>query len=124
MAGAAAMIRGRLEEDDPLQAEARFIALWQQGLEITAIAQRLGIPKGTVQSRAHRLQQRGLIQPRPVSARPGEGARCARYIVRPSSPAVRCTMTRQAWARMARRSSALQSASQHPGSSAFLVNTR
>jgi hypothetical protein len=54
MASAAAMIRGRLEEDDPLQAEAEFIALWNQGLEITAIAQRLGIPKGTVQSRAHR----------------------------------------------------------------------
>jgi DNA-binding Lrp family transcriptional regulator len=45
--------------------EAQFIALWNQGLEIAAIAQRLGIPKGTVQSRAHRLQQRGLIQPRP-----------------------------------------------------------
>jgi DNA-binding transcriptional MocR family regulator len=29
------------------------------------IAQRLGIPKGTVQSRAHRLQQQGKIQPRP-----------------------------------------------------------
>jgi DNA-binding transcriptional MocR family regulator len=65
MAGAAAMIRGQLEEDDPLQAEAEFIALWNQGLEITEIAQRLGIPRGTVQSRAHRLQQRGLIQPRP-----------------------------------------------------------
>jgi transposase len=46
-------------------AEAEFIALWNQGLEITAMAARLGIPKGTVQSRAHRLQQRGLIQPRP-----------------------------------------------------------
>ena len=45
--------------------EAEFIALWTQGLEIAAIAQRLGIPKGTVQSRAHRLQQRKLIQPRP-----------------------------------------------------------
>jgi DNA-binding transcriptional MocR family regulator len=45
--------------------EQAFIALWQQGLEITAIAEHLGIPKGTVQSRAHRLQQRGLIQPRP-----------------------------------------------------------
>jgi transposase len=65
MAGAAAMIRGRLEEDDPLQAEAEFIALWNQGLEIADIAQRLGIPRGTVQSRAHRLQQRGLIRPRP-----------------------------------------------------------
>jgi hypothetical protein len=45
--------------------EAEFIALWTQGLETATIAQRLGIPKGTVQSRAHRLQQRGLIQSRP-----------------------------------------------------------
>src|SRR4051794_7243689 len=45
--------------------EATFIVLWTQGLEIAAIAQRLGIPKRTVQSRAHRLQQRKLIQPRP-----------------------------------------------------------
>jgi DNA-binding transcriptional MocR family regulator len=65
MAGAAAMIRGRLEEDDPLQAETEFIALWNAGTEIAALAQRLSIPKGTVQSRAHRLQQRVLIQPRP-----------------------------------------------------------
>jgi transposase len=49
----------------PAEQEATFIALWTQGLEITVIAQRLGIPKGTVQSRAHRLQPRGLIQPRP-----------------------------------------------------------
>jgi transposase len=49
----------------PAEQEATFIALWTEGLEITAMAQRLGIPKGTVQSRAHRLQQRGLIQPRP-----------------------------------------------------------
>jgi hypothetical protein len=49
----------------PAEQEATLIALWTQGLEIAAIAQRLGIPKGTVQSRAHRLQQRGLIQPRP-----------------------------------------------------------
>jgi DNA-binding NarL/FixJ family response regulator len=40
--------------------EAEFIALWTQGLEIAEIAQRLGILRGTVQSRAHRLQQRGL----------------------------------------------------------------
>jgi len=46
------------------EAEALLITLWTEGLEIAEIAQRLGIPKGTVQSRAHRLQQRGLIQPR------------------------------------------------------------
>jgi hypothetical protein len=49
----------------PAEQEATLIALWTEGLEITAIAQRLGIPKGTVQSRAHRLQARGLIRPRP-----------------------------------------------------------
>lgn len=49
----------------PAEQEATFIALWTQGLEIAVMAQRLGIPKGTVQSRAHGLQQRGLIQPRP-----------------------------------------------------------
>src|SRR5882724_2095184 len=46
-------------------AEQEFIALWTEGLEIAVMAARLGIPKGMVQSRAHRLQQRGLIQPRP-----------------------------------------------------------
>jgi hypothetical protein len=45
--------------------EAAFIALWQQGLSHEAMAQRLGCPVGTVKSRAHTLQQRGLIQPRP-----------------------------------------------------------
>src|SRR4029453_15062264 len=65
MAGAAAMIRGRLEEDDPLQAEAELIALWNQGLEITAIAHRLRLPPAPLQSRAQSLQPRGLIQPRP-----------------------------------------------------------
>jgi hypothetical protein len=45
--------------------ESRFIALWQQGRETTAIAQRLGVPRSTVHSRAHRLQQRMLIQLRP-----------------------------------------------------------
>ena len=49
----------------PAEQEATLIALWNAGTEIAAIATRLSIPKGTVQSRAHRLQQRGLIQPRP-----------------------------------------------------------
>jgi hypothetical protein len=49
----------------PTEAEALLIELWNQGLEIAKIARRMGIPKSTVQSRAHRLQQRGLIQPRP-----------------------------------------------------------
>jgi hypothetical protein len=45
--------------------EQAFIALWNAGTAITAMAEALHIPKGTVQSRAHRLQQRGLIRPRP-----------------------------------------------------------
>jgi cell division septation protein DedD len=44
--------------------EATLIDLWQQSLEIAAIAQRLGVPYGTIQSRAHRLQREGKIQPR------------------------------------------------------------
>ena len=51
--------------------EAEFIALWQAGTEIAVMAERLGIPKGTVQSRAHRLQQRGPRSGR--MARPHEG---------------------------------------------------
>ena len=33
--------------------EARFIALWNAGTEAAAIAQQLGIPRGTVFSRTH-----------------------------------------------------------------------
>ena len=45
--------------------EARFIQLWQAGTETAAIAQALGIPVGTVSSRAHVLQRQGKIQARP-----------------------------------------------------------
>jgi hypothetical protein len=45
--------------------EPEFIDLWTQGLETATIAQRLRISRGMLQSQAHRLQQRGLIQPRP-----------------------------------------------------------
>jgi hypothetical protein len=45
--------------------EATFIALWQQGLSQDAIAQRLGIPIGTVKSRAHTLAHAGKLTPRP-----------------------------------------------------------
>jgi hypothetical protein len=57
------------EEDKPAvtpaEQEATLIALWNEGLETAEIAQRLGTPRGTVQSRAYRLQQQGKIQPRP-----------------------------------------------------------
>jgi hypothetical protein len=45
--------------------EATFITLWQQGLSQDAIAQRLGIPIGTVKSRAHTLAHAGKLTPRP-----------------------------------------------------------
>jgi hypothetical protein len=45
--------------------EAQFIALWQAGATQAQIAEALGIPHGTVKSRAHTLQQQGKIQPRP-----------------------------------------------------------
>ena len=45
--------------------EAAFIALWQQGLSQGAMAQRLGIPVGTVKSRAHTLAHAGKLTPRP-----------------------------------------------------------
>ena len=45
--------------------EAHFIALWQAGAPQTEIAQALGIPQGTVKSRAHALAHQGKIQPRP-----------------------------------------------------------
>jgi transposase len=39
--------------------EVQFIALWTQGIDTAAMAQRLGIAVGTVYSRVHRLQQQG-----------------------------------------------------------------
>jgi len=50
---------------DLSDAQAQLIALWEQGLEVKAIAAALGITWTAAQSRAHRLQQQGLIQPRP-----------------------------------------------------------
>jgi hypothetical protein len=45
--------------------EATFIALWTEGLTTAAIAQQLGIPVGTVKSRAHTLAHAGKLTPRP-----------------------------------------------------------
>jgi hypothetical protein len=45
--------------------EALFIQLWQQGVDSAAIGQQLGIPRGTVSSRAATLVRQGKIQPRP-----------------------------------------------------------
>jgi hypothetical protein len=45
--------------------EARFIALWNASTEAAAIARQLGIPRGTVSSRAATLVRQGKIHPRP-----------------------------------------------------------
>jgi DNA-binding IclR family transcriptional regulator len=45
--------------------EATFIQLWNAGTETAEIARQLGLKVTTAQSRAHRLQERGLIEPRP-----------------------------------------------------------
>ena len=45
--------------------EATFTALWAEGLTTAAIAQQLGIPVGTVKSRAHTLAHAGKLTPRP-----------------------------------------------------------
>jgi hypothetical protein len=65
-------------------AEQEFITLWQQGLSHDAMAERLGCPVGTIKSRAHRLQQQGVIQPRPR----GRGLALP-TAVHPSTPASR-----------------------------------
>jgi hypothetical protein len=49
--------------------EARFIELWSQGLTTDAIAEALGVSKGTAHSRAYTLQQQGKIAPRPKGGR-------------------------------------------------------
>jgi DNA-directed RNA polymerase specialized sigma24 family protein len=45
--------------------EATFIQLWQKGASQQAIAVRLGVPLGTVKSRAAALARQGKIQARP-----------------------------------------------------------
>jgi DNA-binding IclR family transcriptional regulator len=45
--------------------ETRFIQLWNQGHDTATIGQSLGIPRGTVSSRASTLVRQGKIQPRP-----------------------------------------------------------
>jgi transposase len=67
--------------------EARFIQLWQEGTETAAIAQALGIPVGTVKSRAHTLARQGKQQARPRrGAYPRQTAQ-GRQQETPASPA-------------------------------------
>jgi DNA-directed RNA polymerase specialized sigma24 family protein len=51
----------------PPSEEARFIALWQEGLTTDAIAEALGILQGTARSRAYTLQQQGGQEGEPLS---------------------------------------------------------
>jgi len=45
--------------------EPEFIELWTAGVEASEIARRLGIPLGTVHSRAGRLRREGKVEARP-----------------------------------------------------------
>jgi hypothetical protein len=45
--------------------EERFVTLWNAGTETAVMAQALGIPRGTVSSRAYTLVRQGKIAPRP-----------------------------------------------------------
>jgi DNA-directed RNA polymerase specialized sigma24 family protein len=45
--------------------EATFIALWQQGASQQELAAHLGVPVGTIKSRASALARQGKIQARP-----------------------------------------------------------
>jgi hypothetical protein len=87
--------------------EVRFIQLWQKGLSHEAMAQRLGCPVGTVKSRSHTLQRRGLIQPRPKGqASQGLQRQGDTVEVSPDTPEVSrgvSTRTRQPSARVSRR---------------------
>ena len=42
-----------------------FIQLWQQGTSQQEMAARLGVPLGTIKSRAAALARQGKLQPRP-----------------------------------------------------------
>jgi DNA-binding IclR family transcriptional regulator len=68
--------------------ETEFIALWNQGLEIAVMAERLGIPRGMVQSQAHRLQRCGLIQPQPKGRAYPRQKVLARQDGSPATPAM------------------------------------
>jgi hypothetical protein len=73
--------------------EADFIALWRAGVETAEMARRLGIPVGTVSSRAKRLRDRGLIDARPRGGHyPSLRAR-QRLHSAPVSPPVQRTAT-------------------------------
>jgi hypothetical protein len=64
--------------------EATFIELWQQGATYAAIAQALGIPTGTVSSRASALQAQGKIAKRPRGgAYPHQQAQASAPVQRP-----------------------------------------
>jgi hypothetical protein len=70
----------------PRDDDALFIELWSQGLPGGDIAARLGIPRGTVKSRARRLQLEGKIEPRARGGRPSTVARID--VSAPATPAI------------------------------------
>jgi hypothetical protein len=87
--------------------EARFIALWTTGTAATAIAQALGVPVGTVKSRAHALARQGKIQARP------KGGAYPRQKARQVTPAPPPEQSRAGQSR-AEQSGAVQSSADLP----------
>jgi len=78
--------------------EATFIALWQAGTETAEIGRQLGIPRGTVASRAHTLVRQGKIQPRPKGgAYPRRKALARSEADGPPSTLIRHTVHRPPW---------------------------
>jgi hypothetical protein len=75
--------------------EAHFIALWQQGAGYGERTAALGIPAGTVSSRASRLQQQGKIVPQPRGgAYPRQQVQARTPADRPPSTLSRVTVHR------------------------------
>jgi hypothetical protein len=67
--------------------EARFIALWTAGTTTAAMAQQLGIPRGTVASRAYALVRQGKIAARPKGGAYPMPRRQRRQEETPATPA-------------------------------------
>jgi hypothetical protein len=67
--------------------EAAFIALWQQGAGQQELAARLGVPVGTIKSRAFALAHQGKIQPRPRGGAYPRQQATARQEDPPATPA-------------------------------------
>ena len=96
--------------------EARFIALWTAGTATAAMAQQLGIPVGTVGSRAYTLVRQGKIQARPKGGNyPRQKALGRSEAENPSSAHPSTPALHQGYTRPHSGTPAVQDAEAHPG---------